>query len=68
VNNKKKGTRFYAAEYDQAVNCVSMALSIQSVVQGEIGRLIVERSLLSGSENQHPILAIYLTIGQYCTQ
>jgi hypothetical protein len=29
-----------------------MALSIQSVVQGEIYRLIVERSLLSGSENQ----------------
>jgi hypothetical protein len=42
-----------------------MALSIQPVMQGEIGRLIVERSLLSGSENQHPIFAIYLTIGQF---
>jgi hypothetical protein len=42
-----------------------MALSIKPVMQGEIGRLIVERSLLSGSENQHPIFAIYLTIGQF---
>ena len=35
-------------------------------MQGEIGRLIVDRTLLFIRENQQPIFVIYLTIGQFC--